>query len=159
MLGSSALAKVDGTYKYGTASGSFTIAGRSIDVGSQDLKGIVAKKKGRAVIKNLKIQVSPNGGTKLLDQAFSGPNYNLQVTATGPKYIQLKKKGAAYVGKSSSPIVVTFSGTVSGQPFSGTLEYDFNAKVKGKKLLFNVPLGGSVYGIPITGVVRILCKR
>lgn len=163
LLGSSASANVNGSYKYQSAKGSFTIAGQRVNVGKNDLRAVVAKNRGRVIVRNNKITLFSKKAGEILDQGFSGPDFNIKIRASGPKSIPLRKRGASYSGKASKPILVRMTGTAAGQNLSSRIAYNFSAKVKGKKLRFNVGVNGGTqvagFSQPITGKIVINARR
>ncbi len=136
----------DGSYKFVKGSGYASFAGDRYDLDQDMIEdlGIVDRTSVRIAKKKMKI--SKKAATKLVDQLSAEYGVPVEMSVSGPNSITLQKSGRSWVGKTSRPIVVSFSANYSGMDITGKLKSQISVKIRGKKMVMTTPVSGSVLG-------------
>jgi|GEM_PF-4824084 len=152
-------AGADGDYKFTGATGSLTYAGETVELPQDLILELAAIQNGKMTILNNRLKLNRNAMTKIFKQLGEQLGTTIDVSVTGPAYVQMTKTGKNYTGKTTKPLVITFDTTFMGEDISGKLNAFFDAKVKGKTLTFVVDLAGTALGSDFDGELKIICKK
>jgi hypothetical protein len=152
-------AGADGAYKFVRGSGKISVAGESLDIPTSLVQQIGGVVNGRVTIKNNRIQINRNAGAAVVDYVGEMFGVTFNYTVGGSKFIDLKKSGRLFTGKTVKPVVVKFSADYMGMQVTGNIRSAITATVKGRTLTLKVPVSGSAMGFPIKGNMTVVCQR
>ncbi len=134
----------DGSYKIINLTGEIKFGQETMNLGPEALAEALAADES-LVIQNGRISYGRDLATGLVNSLGSELE-GFKSKVTGPTSIRLKPKGAIYIGKTASPLVVSFSGRTSGIALTGKFNFRSNATVKGDILTFVIPISGNISG-------------
>jgi hypothetical protein len=156
----SALAAIpNGDYGFISATGSVKYDGNTITLSPSAIKRIAGVVNDKITIENSTLPLNRSATKKVIRTLADDLNFDASYRVTGPTSIVLAKEGDIFIGTTAEPIVVAFDGNFQGEEFSGSLNSDISAKVKGKTLRVTITFSGDALGSEFSGKLVIVAKR
>lgn len=149
----------DGSYKFVKASGYASFGGQKYELTPEmlDNLGYIDQASFKITRKRMKIDI--RSAKSLIDQLSKDYNVPVEISVSGPTRITLQKSGSIWLGKTSRPIVVTFSANYMDQQITGSLKSRISIKIRGKKMVMTTPVSGSVLGYKIKAEALTTWRR
>lgn len=159
LMPNASAAGIGGKYSVGSVTGSLKIAGQTTDISNDTVSNFGALKNGKATITHGRLLLYPANASAQIQKMLAPLGVTIKTKVSSPDYIQLRKTGDHYVGSTTAPLIVNFSGSYMGEKFSGSLRYPMSVVVKGGKLTVKTRVSGSVAGMPVSGNINLVCNK
>ena len=149
----------NGVYQVTSASGTVKFGDDTIDLPASVAKRIADVTRGEITIRNKTLQLNKNATAKVVTRLADDLDIEVETTVSGPSSIVLSKVETTYKAKTAYPISTLIEGSFNGNDFTGQLDTEVRATVKGRTLKIVITFSGEALGKEFSGKLVVVAQR